>query len=797
MNDGAMIGIVGFPAGAALEQAPVPLLIHDVDGRILLANAQWRRLTGLALERTPTLATWLAFACPGSDEATAAIALLKDESLTEPRELRFRANDGAAMVWRIRSAPLGRNASGSRIIITAGLEAQTDAETPGARAEREARLGLATGAEAAGAFAWDVAERAGHYSREYLQMHGLSRDQGTEIFDVWFARVHPGDRERMLAYLDELGGPNPSSSIVYRIRRPSDGETRWISERRSILRDATGAATRVVGLQHDITHTHDIEAAALDAEQRLSLAVEAGHIGVFDWDLVGLRLTWNDHLRTIWALPANEIVTFETFYRGIHPDDLARVAAVIEAAHDPLGDGVYETEFRVIGATDSCERFVTVRGRTTFESGRAMRMTGVTVDVTALREAEAVVKRDHAELEQLVEARTRDLEEAQARLAQARRIEAIGQLAGGISHDFNNVLQAVEAGAELIEARSDPDSLCRYIRMIRQATKRGAAISRRLLAIVHRDELDAQPVEVRPWLESLKPLVERTLGSDIELVVETTPDLPLMHADTRQLETALINLVSNARDAMNRKGLFRISAVAQLAAEAAGPPFRPSLKPGRYIKLSLSDSGAGMSPDVLARATEPFFTTKPGGRSAGLGLAVARGFAEQSGGDLRIQSALQLGTTVAIWLPIAGAPRRVAAEPASIRRSREGDNAPVRARLLVLDDDALVRESLEEQLRAAGYAVTAASDGAKAVELMESGAAFDLVVSDFSMPGMDGVTFLRNARRLRPKLPAILLTGYATEAAKAAAGDFVLLRKPIERDVLLSRISIMLQQAVV
>ncbi|MGH7153612.1 MAG: ATP-binding protein, partial [Acetobacteraceae bacterium] len=338
-------------------------------------------------------------------------------------------------------------------------------------------------------------------------------------------------------------------------------------------------------------------------------------------------------------------------------------------------------------------------------------------------------------------------EAAQARAAHAERMQALGQLAGGIAHDFNNVLQAVSGGATLLERRpTEPDSVRRFARIILDAASRGSSITRRLLAFAHRSDLRAEAVDVGPLLDGLREILEHTLGAGIEVEVEAAPDLPPLFADRSQLETVLVNLAANARDAMPEGGRVLLSAVADTIAPDARAP---GLVAGPYIRLSVSDAGTGMDDATLARASEPFFTTKRQGKGTGLGLAMARGFAEQSGGALRIESRLGKGTTVMLWLPQTEEALAVAA-PAGSR-----DTAPAvspAARILLVDDDQLVRETLSAQLDGLGFSVTAVADGSSALVELDAGAGVDCLVADLAMPGIDGLTLIREAQRRRPHL---------------------------------------------
>lgn len=391
----------------------------------------------------------------------------------------------------------------------------------------------------------------------------------------------------------------------------------------------------------------------------------------------------------------------------------------------------------------------------------------------------------------------RERARAEARLAQAQRMEALGQLAGGIAHDFNNVLQAVIGGLSMIQRHSgDAHHVRRLARMTADAAQRGASITGRLLAFARRGALRAEPIPPRSLLEGWREMLAHTLGAGIAMRVAADQDLPALLADRGQLETVLVNLAVNARDAMPEGGTLCLAAAVEAVPDATAHP--AGLAPGRYLRLSVSDTGTGMSAATLARASEPFFTTKPVGQGTGLGLAMARGFAHQSGGGFAIDSAPGRGTTVTLWFPEADGVL-VTGDAAS------EDTAPTvsaELRVLVVDDDAMVREVLVGQLEDQGYRVAQAGDGSEALAQLDAGAVVDLLISDFAMPGMDGLTLLQEARRRRPELPALLLTGYADASVRLAVeaagkGRTALLRKPASGAALAERAASLLAHAAV
>jgi len=384
-----------------------------------------------------------------------------------------------------------------------------------------------------------------------------------------------------------------------------------------------------------------------------------------------------------------------------------------------------------------------------------------------------------------LETRVRDevaaREAAQARAAHAERMQALGQLAGGIAHDFNNVLQGVGGAAALIERRAgDEAGVRRLARLALEAVERGASVTRRLLAFGHRSDLRAEAVDVGGLLGGLHEILGHTLGAAIAVQVRVETGVPPLLADRGQLETALINLATNARDAMPEGGLLTLSGEHEVA-----PDCLADLSPGHYVRLSVADTGSGMDAVTLARAAEPFFTTKKPGACTGLGLPMAKGFAEQSGGALRVESSLGKGATVSLWLPVAPCSgMRQTALPGAAQAAVASGRPAAPVRVLLVDDEAVLREVLAEQFESAGFSVVAAASGDEAISLLAAGTAVDALVTDLCMPGVDGLAVIRAAQERHPGLPAVLLTGYAGDGVALAvggaiSGSFSLLRKPI------------------
>ena len=440
-------------------------------------------------------------------------------------------------------------------------------------------------------------------------------------------------------------------------------------------------------------------------------------------------------------------------------------------------------------------------------SGEVVGAVNVLVDITERKSAEAALRQsdDHrhklGRLNQDLEARVRSevlcREAAQQQLAQARRLEALGRLAGGIAHDFNNVLQAVQGALTLIErGTGSAEDVERHARRGLEAAARGSSVTQRLLIFSRRGELRAETIDPRTLFNELSDMLSHTLGAGIELRTEVAPDLPCLTADRGQLETVLINLATNARDAMPDGGTLTFAAGVETVAAGGSAWSGPGLRAGRYVRLDVLDTGVGMDAATLARVSEPFFTTKALGKGTGLGMAMAQGFVEQSGGSLYIASKQRQGTRVTLWLPVAephlfGVPKSAVSQDADARARAGG-------RLLLVDDEKVIRETLAELLEDDGYDVIATESGLRALDLLNRDEPVDLLVSDLSMPEMDGLTFIRQAQRRRPGLPAILLTGHADDEAvfggnRATRADFSLLRKPVTANQLLGCVELLLK----
>jgi signal transduction histidine kinase len=399
-------------------------------------------------------------------------------------------------------------------------------------------------------------------------------------------------------------------------------------------------------------------------------------------------------------------------------------------------------------------------------------------------------QRDAAlELERLVAERTKELERAngqlrdeirrgeraQAALLQAQKIETMGQLVGGLAHDFNNLLMAVIGNLDLLGKHIGTDPrLGRLLNGAMQGARRGAILTQRLLAFARKQELQARATDAVSLLEDMRGLIERSLGPLVRLEVRAQGDLPAVTVDPNQLEMALLNLAVNARDAMPLGGTLTIGLHLSV-------PSQSRLPPGRYLCFSVHDTGEGMDSDTLAKAVEPFFSTKGVGKGTGLGLSMVHGLAEQSGGAFHLESTVGQGTTAYLWLPVASGQ----VEPTGVAVLKPENTTP--ATILLVDDDALIAASTAALLEDLGHKVVEANSGRKALDLLEGGLQPDLIITDHAMPGMTGMELAVRARSRKPDIPILLATGYA-ELEGNQPLDLPRLAKPFTQDQLSAEI---------
>ncbi|KQU54670.1 two-component system sensor histidine kinase/response regulator [Bosea sp. Leaf344] len=396
----------------------------------------------------------------------------------------------------------------------------------------------------------------------------------------------------------------------------------------------------------------------------------------------------------------------------------------------------------------------------------------------ALEASAAALKSLNEQLEQRIEERTREREEALAQLFEAQKMDTIGQLTGGVAHDFNNLLMAALGSLNLVRKTVADERSVRLLDNAIQAAERGAALTQRLLAFARRQELKPQPTDLVRLVQSMESLLRRSIGPGVAIDNRLPAILPSVLVDANQFELALLNLFINARDAMPEGGVITLTAVA----ETLSAP-RQGLKPGNYVAISVADTGCGMDEATVAKATQPFYTTKGPGKGTGLGLSMVYGLTAQSNGTLLIESRLGEGTCISMWIPVAEALEQVAAAP----QPAAGAPAPQLEEsrtILVVDDDALVMMGTAAMIEDLGHHPVEAMSGREALEILAGNSAIELVVTDHAMPGMTGAELTRLIRERWPDLPVVLASGYAEPPDLLGLENLPRLGKPFtQRDL--------------
>nr|WP_158889406.1 MULTISPECIES: ATP-binding protein [unclassified Pseudomonas] len=541
------------------------------------------------------------------------------------------------------------------------------------------------------------------------------------------------------------------------------------------------------------------ESSVLAAAERVQLALAAGAIiGTWYWDLPTDRFTVDEAFALNFGLdPAlgRDGLSLAQVVATVHPDDQAGLAAAIAEVIDR--GGRYAHQYRV-RRRDGRYYWLEANGHVELApDGTPLRFPGVLLDVDARRaladerdRALAELRDLTATLEQRVEERTEELRRSEEALRQSQKMEAVGQLTGGLAHDFNNLLAGISGSLDLMSLRIGQGrftELEKYLLAAQGSAKRAAALTHRLLAFARRQTLAPEATVVNQLVGGMLDLVQRTVGPAIQVHFTSLPDDQPLLVDQSQLENALLNLCINARDAMPKGGRILIAASHRTLGEADTRDFE--LTPGRYLHLSVTDTGSGMTPEVAAKAFEPFFTTKPIGQGTGLGLSMIYGFARQSGGQLRLRSTPGEGTTVCLYLPL-----RPVERPCALPLT-EGQPCPLEgahATVLVVDDEPTVRMLVTNLLRELGYVIIEAADGAGGLEVLHSDARIDLLVTDVGLPGgMNGRQLADAARVQRPALKVLFITGFA-ETSLLSDGHLepgmAILTKPFAVEALAQRV---------
>jgi signal transduction histidine kinase/Arc/MetJ-type ribon-helix-helix transcriptional regulator len=537
------------------------------------------------------------------------------------------------------------------------------------------------------------------------------------------------------------------------------------------LDDARRAAVRIMQVSEtgarDVTAEQEDETALHDSMDfaRLALSAVSG-VGVWTYEVSSDCFYCDSGISELYGIDPVQAaagIKRPDFLVNVHSDDLAALRKTMAGGLVHSGD--LELEYRIIHP-DGSTRWVLSRGHTYFSSaGEPVRRTGVGIDMTAQRLLEQ-------------------------QLRQSQKMEAVGQLTGGLAHDFNNLLTGIIGSLEMIRLRVGQNrtgELDRYLDAAQGASRRAAALTHRLLAFSRRQTLEPSPTDVDRLITGMLELIRSTIGPAIDVQAYSEANLWLTQVDPNQLENALLNLCINARDAMALGGTLTIRTTnSRLSTKPAAELELPA---GDYLTLSVSDTGSGMSNDVIAHAFDPFFTTKPMGEGTGLGLSMIYGFVRQSGGSVHIHSQQEVGTTMTLYLPRSRVEVSATDTPFAIATPPSAGQGET---VLVIDDEPTVRMLITEVLESLGYTALEAADGATGLQVLQSNRYIDLLVTDVGLPGgINGRQVADAGRSLRPDLKVLFITGYAHNALdweEQLEPGMHLLTKPFSMDELTNRI---------
>jgi PAS domain S-box-containing protein len=830
------------PFVAAVRATRMPMVVSDPrqpDNPIVFANDAFCRLTGY--ERSEIVGRNCRFLQgPATDPDTVVRihnAVLKAEAI-EIDICNYR-KDGRPFWNRLLLAPV-RDAAGvlayffaSQVDVTiererlAGLEHHNAAllaevnDRLRAQEESEARLRFATRAGRLGIWELDLRTKELVASSLYKDNFGIDHSVPFGYAQVR-AAMHPEDRPHVAAALEHSMTTGSDYRVEYRIIRP-DQRLAWLEIRAQVMTSGDGIPIRMAGTSLDVTERKqremrtrallklDNQFQTLEAGPDLAFAAAEILARTLEVSRAGYG-TINPIAETItverdWNAPGIKSLAGTLKFRdyGNYIDDLKRGDTVIfsDAGTDPRTASMAD-RLAAISAISVINMPIMEAGNLVaiLYLNHAVAREWPLEELDFIREVahrtRMAVERRRAEhnlrtlaasLESQIALRTRELMEAEASLRQSQKMEAVGQLTGGLAHDFNNLLTGISGSLQLMQARIGQgrfDDVDRYVRVAQDAASRAAALTHRLLAFSRRQTLEPKAVNINRLISGMEDLVRRTVGPAVEVEVVGSASLWSTLVDPSQLENALLNLSINARDAMPDGGKLTIETGNRWLDERAART--RELPPGQYVSLCVSDNGTGIPPEIVGKVFDPFFTTKPIGQGTGLGLSMIYGFARQSGGQVRIYSEVGKGTMLCLYLPrhLGEADDDATPDAAEAARSEGGET------VLVVDDEPSVRMLVTDVLQEVGYTALEAHDGSAALKVLRSDARIDLLVTDVGLPGgMNGRQVADAARAIRPKLKVLFITGYAENAAighgHLGPGMHVL-TKPFAMDTLAHRI---------
>ncbi|WP_082483319.1 PAS domain-containing hybrid sensor histidine kinase/response regulator [Rubellimicrobium mesophilum] len=752
---------------AFVEAVPGVVYAKDREGRMLVGNRGTSELIG----KPPEEYLGLTDAEFLEDEAQARAVMetdrrIMDSGQAEQVEEEVRLADGTPAVWLSTKAPM-RDAEG-RVVGLIGSSVDITARKAAEAALRESEERFRFALDAAGGIGtwdWDVARDLVHTSEHFARTYGIDPGRARAGLPVedYVGGIHPDDRAEVARLIGEALATGGEYRAEYRIL-DGDGEVHWVVARGRCLTDDAGRPVRFPGVTFDITDRKAVEARALESESRLRAVLEAVPVGLVFADARGWITGGNARVEGILGHSILHSRGVEDYGRWIsfHPD-----GRQVEGREYPLARALageerpeLEVSYQRGDGRRAWVRFIASAVRDA--DGAVTGGVVASLDMDRERRAEEELRHLNETLERRVAEAIAERERAEEALRQAQKMEAVGQLTGGIAHDFNNMLAAVMGSLDLLGRRiGEEDARARrYVGAAMEGARRAATLTQRLLAFSRQQPLRPEPIDANRLVQGMSDLLRRSLGAGVKLETVLAGGLWRTSADPNQLENVILNLALNARDAMPEGGRLTIETVnahldSRYSARHLGVPA------GQYVQIAVTDTGHGMTPEVMARAFDPFYTTKPVGQGTGLGLSQVYGFVRQSGGHVKLYSEPGQGTTVKIYLPRLPGPHPE--EPPGERREDLplGEAQEV---VLVVEDEAVVRQFTVDALGELGYRVLAAESAGAALRLLDAHPEVQLLFTDVVMPDMDGRRLADEALRRRPDLRVLFTTGYSRNA---------------------------------
>jgi len=758
-----------------LDSAPDPTVIVDADGNIQFVNSQLQAAFGYT--RDELINQPVEVLVP--ERLAEGHVFQRNNYNNDPRpremgsgrELCGQTKDGCEIAIEVSLAPVRDH---DKRLVAASIRDITERKRI-RDALRESEARFRDFADSAGDWFWEMDDdlRFTYLSERFEEVMGRPPDQvlGMTRRDLFLAANAEG--QIWQAHAETLESRRSFYGFEYDLIR-SDGERRIMSVSGKPVFDAAGAFRGYRGVARDVTHERELDRALRESEGRLKALFDHAPTEIHFKDCEGRYVLLNRHAEQLLGVPAADAI-------GKTPHDiLSNDTADHFAGHDRrvLETGETNEQRDHWLTTEGDRTYLTIKFPVRDEDGSITGIGAMGTDITVIERAEEQLRKSHRELEERVQERTRELERQQEVLRHAQKMEAIGQLTGGVAHDFNNLLTAILGNLEMLEMwHGDDERSGKAISQAQEASDLGAELTGRLLAFARRQPLDPKAISLSDVVLDMSDLLSRTLGETIE--VNTVLANPLNNAfvDPAQVQNALLNLCLNARDAMSDGGRLTIETT-NVTLDEDYARENPDVNAGDYVMLSVTDTGTGMAPEIREHVFEPFFTTKSVGKGSGLGLSMIYGFVKQSEGHIRLYSEVGHGTAISLYFPRAQ-------DTSEVVEIHDAEEAMPRARgevVLVVEDEPRVRHVTVQRLEALGYSVLEAENGPAALDVLATSQGVDLVFTDVVMPGgMSGRDLAAKVRDHHPEMKIMLTSGYAEQAGienDALEEGEVWLRKP-------------------